>query len=232
MVTETFANINNKEQAEIDKLQAEAEFFRAQTRKENLIARQHEMSVEEAQKTHETLMASNSEHRVLDFIGSVSTHSTEQALSTLSRWKRQSKEPIVIRITSPGGQVFEGLALYDYILGLRKAGIHVTTVVFGMAASMSAVLLQAGDKRIVAPNAQVMVHEMEIQFPSAKVSTQEENQKFAKKLNERLIEILASRTKKLTKAEITKRAFKTDWWMSAAEVVDAGLADDIGFGDD
>jgi ATP-dependent Clp endopeptidase proteolytic subunit ClpP len=217
------------------KVTAEIELIKAQTRKadnearkEDLLAKGQELVYKEAKRSYDSLLASNSENRIYDFIGAVTTTSTEQAIAQLSRWKRQSTDPITIRITSPGGSVWDGLAFYDYILGLRQSGIKVNVVVFGMAASMSAVLLQAGDRRVVAPNAQVMIHEMEVQFPSAKVSEQEEQTKFSKKLNDRLYEIIASRCK-LSKTEIAKRALKKDWWLNAQEVLDAGIADAVGF---
>ena len=218
----------NKEVAEIELIQAQTEKARHEGRKEQLLADQQDLVYKEAKRSFDSLLASNSENRIYDFIGAVTTTSTEQAIAQLSRWKRQSNDPITIRLTSPGGSVWDGLALYDYILGLRKKGVKVNIVVFGMAASMSAVLLQAGDRRVVSPNAQVMIHEMEVNMPSAKISEQEEQTKFSKKLNDRLYEIIASRCK-LSKTEIAKRALKKDWWMNAQEVLDLEMADEIGF---
>jgi ATP-dependent protease ClpP protease subunit len=215
------------EAAEISKIEAEVLLLQAQTKKESLIAKQHTYSEEEARRTHENLLASNSENRILDFIGPVTTTSAEQALATLSRWKRLSKEPITIRISSPGGQVFDGLALHDYILGLRNDGIKVTTVAFGVVASVAGILLQAGSRRVVAPNTHMLVHEISGQA-IGKLTEQEDEVKFAKKLNARLYDILSERAK-LSRAQIEKGALRKDWWLSANEVIVAGFADEVGF---
>ena len=215
------------EAAEISKITAEVKLLEAQTKKENLIATQHGYSEEEARRTHENLLASNSENRILDFIGPVTTTTAEGAMATLSRWKRLGNAPITIRISSPGGQVFDGLALYDYILGLRASGIKVTTVAFGIVASVAGILLQAGDVRVVSPNTHMLIHEISGQA-IGKLSEQEDETKFAKKLNGRLYDILAERSK-LTRAQIEKSALRKDWWMSAEEVMTAGFADQKGF---
>ena len=46
-------------------------------------------------------------------------------------------------------EVIAGLALYDFIQTLRRKGHKVTTVSYGMAASMAGILLQAGDVRVM-----------------------------------------------------------------------------------
>jgi ATP-dependent Clp endopeptidase proteolytic subunit ClpP len=223
-------NMPTKEIAEIALIQAQTNKAAFEAEKERLLAAQQSLVLEDARRTWDSNMAANQEHRVYDFIGAVTTISTEQAIQQLAKWERQDKtKPITIRLTSPGGSVWDGITLFDYIEGLKSRGLEVNVVVFGMAASMATILLQAGTKRIVSPNAQIMVHEMEITNPmSQKVSEQEESAAFSKKLNDRLYEIIANRCK-LSKLEVSKRAHKKDWWMNAQEAIDLGIADEIGF---
>lgn len=65
-------------------------------------------------------------------------------------------QPIQVIINSPGGSVFDGLAMYDL---MRSVDVEIQTVVSGMAASMGSILLCAGDKRAATPSAQVMIHQ-------------------------------------------------------------------------
>ena len=62
---------------------------------------------------------------------------------------------INVRINSPGGDVFDGVAIYNSLLA-HKA--NVTTIVDGLAASAASLILQAGDNRQVRDSTQVMIH--------------------------------------------------------------------------
>src|SRR5690606_40252913 len=110
--------------------------------------------------------------------------------------------PITIKINSPGGSVFEGLALYDRLRALSALGHHITTVSYGMAASMGGILLQAGDTRLVAPNAWFLIHEVST-ITWGNTSEIEDQIEFTRRLQDQLLEILASRSK-LSKAKISK----------------------------
>jgi ATP-dependent protease ClpP protease subunit len=113
-------------------------------------------------------------------------------------------------------------------LSLREDGIKVTTAVLGMAASMAGVLLQAGDERVVGPNAHILIHEVNVDSMGGKVSALEDETKFLRRLNVRSYEILAARAK-LKVAAIETRAKRRDWWLTAEEAVELGFADRIGY---
>lgn len=72
--------------------------------------------------------------------------------------KEDPKAPIRIYINSPGGSVSDGLAIYDM---MKHVSCPIETYCVGMAASMAAVLLMAGDKgrRYAMPNSVVMIHQ-------------------------------------------------------------------------
>ena len=65
---------------------------------------------------------------------------------------------IMLYINSPGGEVTAGMAIYDTMNYIKAP---VSTIVIGMAASMAAVLLAAGEKgkRIALPNSEIMIHQ-------------------------------------------------------------------------
>lgn len=213
-------------EARIEYYKSQAKLFEHQANKEKNIAVQHELAANEAKRLHEEVMSSNHQNRFYDYVGPVTADSTEKAMQTLSRWKRQSNDPITIRISSPGGNVLDGLALYDFIVGLKNSGIKVRTVVLGVAASMAAVLLQAGSTRIVGPNARILIHEVS-GGSTGKLSDLKDETKFFDSLNEQLYAILAERAT-MTPKEIGAKAKRVDWWLASKEIIDRGFADEIG----
>ena len=76
--------------------------------------------------------------------------------AALSEMERDSKKGITIRINSPGGSVYEALA----ILGrLKNSKCHITTEGYGCIMSAASLILAAGDKRKMSKYAQFMHHE-------------------------------------------------------------------------
>ena len=130
---------------------------------------------------------------------------------------------IQLYINSPGGSVYDGLAIYDTMQYIKP---QVQTIGIGLQASMGAFLLSSGakGKRFVLPNARVMIHQ-----PSSgtqgKVTDQEISLREAIELKERLAEMLAKNTGQ--KLDKVKADMERDHWMSADEAVKYGIVDEI-----
>ena len=77
------------------------------------------------------------------------------ALDLVAELDTITSPKIRVEINSPGGDVFDGIAIYN---ALRNHPAHVTTRVDGIAASIASVIAQAGDHRIMQPAAQMMIH--------------------------------------------------------------------------
>ncbi len=130
---------------------------------------------------------------------------------------------IFLYINSPGGSVYAGLAIYDTMNHLRAP---VSTYCVGMAASMGALLLAAGEngKRSALPNSRIMLH----QPSSGYQGTAADIEIAAKEIlgtRERLNRILAKesgRPLKKINADVDR-----DRWMSADEAVKYGLVDQV-----
>ena len=138
----------------------------------------------------------------------------------------QSEDPkkdISFYINSPGGHVSAGLAILDTMNHVQP---NVSTVCVGMAASMAAVLLSAGEKgkRFALPNAEIMIHQ-----PSGgaegMASDIEITAKQILKLRERLNKILAKNTGQ--KVEKIAEDVDRDFFMDAAEAVKYGIIDKV-----
>jgi len=130
---------------------------------------------------------------------------------------------IAMYINSPGGVVSAGLAIYDTMQYLR---CDVATTCVGMAASMGAVLLTAGEKgkRNVLPHARVMIHQP-LGGVQGQASDIEIEAKEILRIKHELTRILADHSGR-THDEIMKDSDRNNW-MSADEAVKYGLVDQV-----
>ena len=127
--------------------------------------------------------------------------------------------PLVIEINSPGGNVWDGLAIYNMLRG-RQA--PVTTRVVGIAASIASIIALAGDTVEIADAALFMIHD-----PSGMVAgTSEEMRKMADALDQHA-EVLAGIYSKVTGRPTSqiRAAMKEETWFTAQEAIQFGLAD-------
>ena len=133
------------------------------------------------------------------------------------------KKDIKLYINSPGGSVYDGLAIIDTMNYIEP---DVQTIGIGLQASMGAMLLSSGTKgkRFALPNARIMIHQ-----PSSgtegKITDQEIALKEGIYLKKVLIEMMAKNTGK-TAAQIEKDMDR-DNWMSAEEAKKYGLIDEV-----
>lgn len=170
--------------------------------------------------------ADAAEAHVYTFYAAVEGDSVQQCMAELGQWsRREPGSPITVIFNSAGGSVLDGLALFDYLRHLRQVGHHVTTMALGRAASMGAVLLQAGDRRVVGANAFLLIHEVS-NTSAGKVSEMEDGVEFSRRLQKRLLSILSDRST-LTEAQLARRWTRKEWWLDAGEAVALGLADDV-----
>jgi ATP-dependent Clp protease protease subunit len=133
------------------------------------------------------------------------------------------KKDIFFYINSPGGSVYDALAIYDTMQYITN---DVQTVGIGMQASAAAFLLSSGakGKRFVLPNSTVMIHQ-----PSSgtrgKVTDQEIDLKESLRVKYLLEGIMAKNTGQ--KAERIHEDMERDKWLTAEEAVAYSLADAI-----
>lgn len=133
------------------------------------------------------------------------------------------KKDIKLYINSPGGSVYDGLAIIDTMNYVKP---DVQTIGIGLQASMGAMLLACGarGKRFLLPNSRVMIHQPSSGF-SGKVSDQEIALKEGVTVKKVLVKMMAERTGK-SEAQVEKDMDR-DNWMSAAEAKDYGIVDEV-----
>ena len=129
--------------------------------------------------------------------------------------------PLVVEINSPGGNVWDGLAIYNM---LRGRNAQVTTRVVGIAASIASIIALAGDTVEIADAALFMIHD-----PSGMVAgTADDMRKMAAALDQHA-EVLAGIYSKRTGKPVAqiRAAMTAETWFTAQEAVAFGLADSM-----
>jgi len=138
----------------------------------------------------------------------------------------QAEDPdkdISLYINSPGGSITAGMAIYDTMNFIKPA---VSTICIGMAASMGAFLLTAGEKgkRFALPNSEVMIHQP-LGGAQGQASDIEIAAKRILKMRDHLNQILAERTGQ--PLERIEKDTDRDNFLTAAQAVEYGLIDKV-----
>ncbi len=138
----------------------------------------------------------------------------------------EAEEPdkqISLYINSPGGLVSSGLAIYDTMQYVRSP---ISTICIGMAASMAAVLLAAGnkDRRYALPHTRVMIHQPEGGFQGQATDIEIHAREILK-----IREILNNLFAKHTGQSVERISRDTDrnYFMSAEEAKEYGIIDEV-----
>jgi len=148
-----------------------------------------------------------------------------------------SNNPILVHMHSVGGYLYDGMAIYDAIATCQS---FVTIVAYGQAESMSSIILQAADKRIMMPNAYFMLHYGSTGY-SGNYLDVHNYVDFEKNYNEKINQIYTSAlykskfikekyqkpTIQKAYAYLLKQLHRGDWFLSADDAVHHGFADGV-----
>ncbi len=128
---------------------------------------------------------------------------------------------IDLHLNTPGGEVFDGIAIYN---ALRNHKAQVTAYVDGLAASAGSFIAQAGDRRVMARQSQMMIHDGHaVCVGNAKDMAT--TAALLDKCSDNLASIYAERAG--GSVADWRNVMRTETWYSAQEAVDAGLADEV-----
>lgn len=130
---------------------------------------------------------------------------------------------VSIYINSPGGSVYAGLGIYDT---MQYISSDVATICTGMAASMAAVLLVAGEKgkRFALTHSRVMIHQP-MGGAQGQASDIEITAREIRKLRDELYHIIANHSGQ--PFDRVERDSDRDYWMTAQEACDYGMIDKV-----
>jgi ATP-dependent Clp protease protease subunit len=164
--------------------------------------------------------------RVIILDTDVNDHSASLIVAQLLYLESEDPErDILFYINSPGGSVTDGMSIYDTMMFIKP---DVSTIVMGQACSMGSLLAQAGSpgKRMILPNARHMIHQ-----PSGGARGQATDMEIQVReilaMKKNLTQIYVDHNSKSKTFDELAKDMERDFFMSAQESVDYGLADQI-----
>jgi len=164
--------------------------------------------------------------RVIFFTGEVEENMTDVIIAQLLFLEAENPEqPISMYIKSPGGSVYDGLAVYD-VMQYIKCPVH--TYVAGWAASMGSFIAQAGEPghRYLLPRSVTMIHQP-ASGTRGKISDMEIDLREGLRLKKELTELYVKHNSKGITYEQFVTLLDRDKWLTAPEAIELGLADHI-----
>lgn len=156
-------------------------------------------------------------------------------LRNMDLLEQKSNDPIVIQMYSTGGDWYAGMAIYDRII---TSACKVTMIAHGQASSMSGIILQAADHRIMMPNAHFLAHYGSEGFEGDFLNCRN-YMKQAEKICKDMISIYAKRvingplfkelgtTIEIVKSHLEDKMKNGDWYLTPEEAKQWGFIDEI-----
>jgi len=145
----------------------------------------------------------------------ISTEDVARVLDALPA----SVEQIILRINSPGGEVWEAMAILN-MLGAHRA--EVTAVVDGLAASAASFIAASCPETVMSPGSQMMIHSpSSIAWGNA--AEMRKTADFLDKLQQSMVEVYAEKAGEKDWASL----LEAETWLTAADAVELGLADRV-----
>lgn len=146
--------------------------------------------------------------------------SAKEFVDTLDSLPDETEE-IRLLINCPGGEVWEGMAIYN---SLRSHKARVVTVVEGLAASAASFIAMAGDEVIMRPASELMIHDAWI----VGIGNADGLREIADRIDAETMLIAEIYAEKAgTPADMWREAMRAETWFSPAEAVEAGLVDRV-----
>lgn len=113
------------------------------------------------------------------FYKDVDDESVAELVTKLHELESQHISKVTIYIKSDGGDVYSGFSAFDH---MKASPIEITTVADGLCASSATLILFGGDKRLMMPNARILIHQAFSQFEGGKFDDLEDEKKHMKSI--------------------------------------------------
>lgn len=165
--------------------------------------------------------------RLINLSGEIDEEVAVEFVKNIRLADHVTDKTITVLLNTPGGNVEQGMAIYDAI---KECHSTVITHAVGPCWSMGAVIFQAGDKRIISQNATLMIHVGTDEYPEDHSLNLERWIKESKRIGKVADDILYKQIKKkkprFRRSEFNK-LLMFDTIYTAKDSVDMGLADEI-----
>lgn len=162
----------------------------------------------------------------IDIYGAITPiieENTDMSASRLRGLLKKTTGPIDLHINSSGGDVFEGLAIYNL---LKASPNHITVYIDGLAASIASVIAMAGDRIYIPANAMLM---LQAPWTSAQGNSKELRKLAADldQLAESMKDIYMDRAGGRVNRQTITKLMDQETWLTGSEALEYGLADEV-----
>lgn len=158
---------------------------------------------------------------ILDVVGRDMFDEGVTARRISAALRRIGDAPVTVVINSPGGDVFEGIAIYNL---LREHPQAVTVKVMGIAASAASIIAMAGDRIEIARSGFLMIHNSWVMAMGNRHDLRDVAD-YLDPFDRAMVEVYAAQTGQ--SAEALTRMMDAETWIPGADAVDQGFADDF-----
>ena len=185
------------------------------------------LDVEFRELNHALECAKDFHNKFYLFADAMDLRNVTGCIEVLGVWDRlDEKCDIELAIHSGGGNALPGMMLFDYIGRLRRTH-KVTTSVLGYAASMAAIVLQAGTHRVMGRESSIMIHEISAQAVG-KIGEIEDVTSFLPSLQSRIVNIFVKGSGgRIDEATFIKNWQRREWWLDSDEMLGWGFVDEV-----
>ncbi|MBQ6774335.1 MAG: Clp protease ClpP [Synergistaceae bacterium] len=131
---------------------------------------------------------------------------------------------VILKVNSDGGDLLEGLAIYEFMKELQASGHEIEAIITGICSSSASVIVMSCSKITMNKNAYMMIHEPVISLSG----TSEEllsGSEFLKDLREKIINIYSERTQE--SRDVIESLMKKELWLNAETCKLLGLCDEV-----
>ena len=200
----------------LESIEAEYELVKAET------------AAIDAEMNLQARLASKWEAREYLFDGEINFTTLAACIETLDDWRRLDANRVdknMHIVFNGSGSMIQAVALFDYLRWLKMEGFKITVEIAGRAGTQSALVLAAGDHRMMTPSSWLQIEEMAI---GVQGSTFDGGNRLEwnKRLEAQMRRLLSVRGK-LTPRQIANRTHLKSWNVTAEEALALGLSDEI-----
>lgn len=155
------------------------------------------------------------QERIIFIDDSIDSDLANSVIAQMLYLDSKGNDQINIYINSPGGSVYDGLAIYD-VAKLLKSPIR--TICVGMAASMGAILMLVGQERCATKHSRMMLHQ-----PSGGVIGTSDDIKVTHEEIQKLKQELCTIVEENSNLTNVEQLFRLDTWYTATQALECGL---------
>lgn len=171
------------------------------------------------------------ERREFSITGDINEATADRVHSLMNLLEQINHEPVLIRLSSFGGILYDGYAIYDRLL---KSPCYVTIEAWGPVQSAATIIIQAADRRVLAPNSQFLIHYGSLyeEQPANETETMkiiltaEEQKREHRRMENFYLPIIRESQPKFTRTQL-QQLLSQDKTMTPSEAIKLGLADEV-----